>query len=99
MTGARWRQHTPDHDDTRLWRDATYHLQAAAFWRQLATTLRGHPAVVAYNPLNAPHPERAFGFEDPGKRFAEWLPRARDTAPDPHRVNRRVVPPITIADP
>jgi hypothetical protein len=100
LPGARWRQLNGDRDDGRLWREEKYQRQALEFWTQLARRLRGHPAVVAYNPLNEPHPEREFGFEDPAdKGFAQWRAGARGTAADLNRFNRRVVEAIRRVDP
>ncbi len=59
LPGSRWRQNNGDRDDLRLWTRPGFRDQAAAFWRQLARALRGHPAIVAWNPLNEPHPEKA----------------------------------------
>lgn len=58
LPGARWKQLNGDRDDARLWRDAAFQAQAEAFWRELAEHLRGHPAIVAWNPLNEPRYER-----------------------------------------
>jgi hypothetical protein len=99
LPGARWRQLNEDRDDGRLWREEKSQGQAMAFWTQLARTLRGHPAVVAYNPLNEPHPERGFGFEEPGEKFDAWRARTRGTPADLNRFNRRVVEAIRSADP
>jgi hypothetical protein len=100
LPGARWRQLNEDQDDGRLWRDEEYQRQAMEFWAQLARRLRGHPALVAYNPLNEPHSEREFGFEDPDeKKFSEWLVGSRGTAADVNRFNRRVVQAIRSVDP
>ena len=100
LPGARWKQLNGDVDDARLWRDAAFPAQAEAFWRQLAGRLRGHPAIVAYNPLNEPHPERAFGFEEPGQEgFAEWRAKAKGTPADLDAFNRRMVGAIRSADP
>jgi hypothetical protein len=59
LPGARWRQLNGDRSDFRLYREVRYQDQAVELWRQLARALAGHPAVVAYNPINEPHPERA----------------------------------------
>ncbi len=99
LPGARWRQLNDNRDDGRLWRDAAFQAQAEAFWRQLATRLRGHPALVAYNPLNEPHPERAFGFEGPGEKgFSEWHAKVKGTPADLDAFNRRMVAVIREAD-
>jgi endoglucanase len=100
LPGARWKQLNGGKDDGRLWRDAAFQGQAEAFWRQLAGRLRGHPAIAAYNPLNEPHPERAFGFEAPGDEgFAEWHARAKGTPADLDAFNRRMVAAIRSIDP
>jgi endoglucanase len=100
LPGARWKQLNGDVDDGRLWRDPAFQGQAESFWRQLAASLRGHPALVALNPLNEPHPERAFGFESPeDEGFGAWHAAARGTPSDLDAFNRRVVAAIRSADP
>lgn len=63
LPGSRWAQHNIVNGQRRqqqdLWKDFKYHHQAATFWRDLAKALRNHPAVVGYNILNEPCPERA----------------------------------------
>lgn len=83
LPGARWRQHNGDRSDFRLYRDERRLEAAAAFWGELARELRGHPAIVAYDLLNEPHPERARDLD------------ARDLA----RVHRRLVAAVRAADP
>ena len=99
LPGARWKQLHGGRDDGRLWRDEKYWQQAKAFWRQLAGRLKGHPAVVAYNLLNEPHPEREYGFEDRGGKFAAWFQRAQGTAADLNRFHRELVRTIREVDP
>jgi endoglucanase len=100
LPGARWRQLNGDRDDQRLWTQEGFRAQALAFWRQLAAELRGHPAIVAYNPLNEPHPERAFGMVDPDSAtFAEWYRTHRGTLADLNDFNREMVAAIRAADP
>lgn len=83
LPGARWRQHHGNRSDFRLYRDERSLERAAAFWGQLASALRGHPAIVAYDLLNEPHPDRARGLGP--DRLAE--------------VQRRLVAAIRAADP
>lgn len=71
LPGSRWAQHnivegkrTQQFD---LWRDFKFHKQAASFWRDLAATLKNHPAIVGYNILNEPCPERATSA-----RLRDW---------------------------
>jgi len=60
LPGARWIQMNDNVRDKRLWKDFKYHEQAMSFWRDLATRLKDHPAVVGYNIINEPHPELAY---------------------------------------
>ena len=62
LPGARWRQHNNYEFDYRLWEDFAYHDQCAQFWTDLAVELNDHPAVVGYNLLNEPHPEKKRWF-------------------------------------
>ncbi|RTK93497.1 MAG: glycosyl hydrolase [Rickettsiales bacterium] len=60
LPGSRWKQNNKGKDDLRIWTDKKYQTQAALFWKDLATALKDHPAIVGYNILNEPHPERIF---------------------------------------
>ncbi len=96
LPGARWRQLNGDVDDYRLWNDPAYREQALGFWTQLAAALKGHPAVVAYNPLNEPHPEREHGIHEKG--FDRWRPEIVGTLADVDRFNQEVVTAIREGD-
>jgi len=99
LPGCRAKRDVTDPSDGRLWRDEAYQRQAFALWRDLARQMKGHPSIVAYNPLNEPHPEREFGFDKPDDpRFASWLERIRGTTPDLDRFNRKMVAAIREAD-
>jgi endoglucanase len=41
-----------------------HYAQAAVFWQDLAIALKDHPAIVGYNLLNEPHPERIFASKE-----------------------------------
>ncbi len=82
LPGCRWKQQNDNKFDYRLWQDKKYHAQSAAFWKELASAVKDHPAIMGYNLLNEPHPERAEGIEEPGKKFNEWRARTRGTAAD-----------------
>lgn len=60
LPGSRWKQHNDDQDDLRIWMNEQYMSEAAAFWRDLAQAFKGHPALVGYNILNEPHPEKLY---------------------------------------
>ncbi len=99
LPGARWKQMNDDVDDGRLWRDEGFQAQAFEFWRQLAARLKEHPAIVAYNPLNEPHPDREFGFEEGDAGFDLWYESIQGTPADLNLFNRRMVAAIRSVDP
>lgn len=53
----RWKQKNGDVVDQRLWQYFDNHAPAQRFWRDLATALKGHPALAGYNLINEPAPE------------------------------------------
>jgi hypothetical protein len=100
LPGARWRQLNEGRDDARLWTEPGFHAQSFRFWRELASALRDHPAIVAYNPLNEPHPDRAFGLEDADdSTFVAWYAKVRGTPADLNAWNRGMTTAIRAADP
>lgn len=99
LPGARWRQLNGGKNDDRLWRDAKFMAQAEQFWTQLAGELKDHPAVVGYNPLNEPHPERGDGVSDFWTQdIVKWYERRRGSMFDPNEFNRRMVAAIRRVD-
>jgi len=68
LPGSRWRQHNGGVQEFALWRDLGRQQQAIDCWRQLAGALKHHPAIVGYNLLNEPCPERAAP-----PRFTDWF--------------------------
>jgi endoglucanase len=58
LPGSRWKQNNNNADDLRIWSNPIFQKQAAKFWQDLARELKKHPAIVGYNILNEPHPER-----------------------------------------
>jgi aryl-phospho-beta-D-glucosidase BglC (GH1 family) len=61
LPGCRWKQQNGDKDDARLWKDPRYRAESAKFWKELASRLVGHKAVVGYNILNEPHWQKEIG--------------------------------------
>ena len=99
LPGARWRQLNDGKNDDRLWRDAKFIAQAEMFWTQLATELKAHPAIVGYNPLNEPHPERGDGVGDFWTQdILKWYERRRGSTFDPNEFNQRMVVAIRRVD-
>ncbi len=99
LPGARWRQHNAMEFDYRLWEDFKYHEQSARFWADLARELKDHPAVVGYNILNEPHPERKDGFQS-GQTdgFDDWLRENHDTPASLNLFYQRVIDAIREVD-
>ena len=99
LPGARYRQANGDKPDFRLWRDEQYLPQAALFWKQLAQRLKNHPAIVGYNILNEPVPERATGLRDPRTQdLMAWHAKVTNTSADLNRFNSVVVAAIREVD-
>lgn len=99
LPGARYRQLNGDQADLRLWRDPQYLPEAARFWQLLAQRLKGHPAVVGYNILNEPAPERAAGLRDTGTPApATWVAKVTNTPADLNLFNAKIVAAIREVD-
>ena len=97
LPGARWAQQNGGERDRRLWTDERWPAQAEAFWRDLASALRGTPGLAAYNLLNEPYPEAAApGFERLGP--ARWDESVRGGPADLNRFNARLVRAIRAVD-
>ena len=94
LPGSRWRQHNAGKQEFALWQDFERQQDALECWRQLAEALRDHPAVVGYNLLNEPCPERAAP-----PRLADWFTgdyeawqaRVQDSPADVSRFYEKVV--------
>ena len=84
LPGNRWVQNNDNRRDLRLWNDHKYWRQAADFWRDLAASLKDHPAVYAYNILNEPIPEMKTDLAEhgPASRYAPWYKKYRGTSHD-----------------
>ncbi len=99
LPGQRYRQHNNNQFDYRIWTNKKYQQQALNFWKELATALKDHPAIVGYNPLNKPFPARKDGFmgED-ARRFKKWLSKNKGTTADLNYFNRSMVKAIRSVD-
>ena len=84
LPGNRWRQNNNNRPDLRLWQDKAYWRQAAEFWRELTTSLKGHPAICAYNIINEPTPEKKTGLAEdgPAERYLPWYQKYQGTSHD-----------------
>jgi len=104
LPGARWQQNNGGKFDNRLWEDKAYWTQSADFWRDLAGRLKDNPAVVAYNIVNEPAPERGTGADENGAPgdttpFIDWYKQYRGTARDLPAFYETVIAAIREVDP
>jgi endoglucanase len=98
--GARLIQLNNNRPDTLLWIDSGFHKASASFWKQIASALKDHPALIGYDILNQPHPESMFGFRDFWtESFAAWYEDHRGTSADLNEFNLTVVNAIRNVDP
>ncbi|OZQ90280.1 glycoside hydrolase family 5 protein [Paenibacillus sp. VTT E-133291] len=99
LPGDRWRQFNNYENDDRIWKDFSYHEQAAVFWRDLASRLKDHPAVIGYNLINEPHPETATGFHDFWTQdYNEWYSSVENTPADLNLLYETIVTAIRTVD-
>lgn len=100
LPGLRWIQHNNGQPDHRLWGDFKYHRLAADYWRDLARAVGQHPAVMGYNLLNEPHPERAPpAFKDwyLGD-YPAWARSVKGTPRDLNRFHRTLAAAVREVD-
>ncbi len=100
LPGLRWVQHNENKSDFRIWEDFKYHAQTELFWKALAAVLKDHPAVVGYNILNEPHPEKVRPiFEDWATGdYRKWAESVRNTPRDLNLFNERIAKAIRSVD-
>jgi hypothetical protein len=101
LPGNRWIQNNDNRRDLRLWNDKIHWQQSAAFWRELAASLKDHPAVCAYNILNEPTPEMETGLVEHGdvSRYEAWYRKHRGTSHDLPAFYATVIAAIRQVDP
>ena len=99
LPGRRWRQHNNMEFDFRLWNDHGFQDRAMAFWQELAFELKDHPAIVGYNIVNEPHPEREAGFQA-GRidGFDKWLEENEGGVADLNRFYVQILSAIRSVD-
>lgn len=99
LPGSRWKQNNHGVDDLRMWEQKEYQNQAILFWRELAKRLKNHPAIVGYNILNEPHPERLDSISDYRKiNFLEWYASIKDSLADLNLFYKEIVHAIREVD-
>lgn len=100
LPGARYTQLNDGVFDDRLWSDWSYQKAAIDFWRELAAALWNHPAIVAYNILNEPAPEKTTGLVENGRTedMEAWQARRAGTTRDLPAFYDRVIAAIREVD-
>jgi len=101
LPGMRWSQNNGDRYDGRIWRNKGYWQQTERFWRDLAIALKDHPAMVAYNLVNEPAPEKGAGVGEYASQdqLKTWYSKVRGTARDLPAFYRMIVASIRDVDP
>ena len=100
LPGMRWSQSNQGHFDDRLWQDKRYWSQAAAFWRDMARELKGHPAIGAYNLINEPAPEKQSGLDEHADlaQMQQWYVQEQGGARDLPLMYRQLIAAIREED-
>lgn len=101
LPGARWAQQNGGKFDDRLWSDPAFAGQAARFWSDLATALKDHPAIAAYNILNEPAPEKTTGLAENGAMpdLEAWQKQHSGGPRDLPALYTRIIAAIRAVDP
>ncbi|MDJ1257628.1 MAG: glycoside hydrolase family 5 protein [Candidatus Midichloria sp.] len=60
LPGSRYYANNNGRDDLRIWSFEEYQRQAVAFWQDLSRELKDHPAIIGFNIINGPTPEKLF---------------------------------------
>lgn len=100
LPGARWVQNNDDKPDLRLWQERHYWQETSQFWKDLAAALKDHPAVVGYNLINEPTPERGTGLSEQGEpqRYAAWYAKYANTTHDLPAFYQQIIAAIRTVD-
>ncbi|MCI0585992.1 MAG: glycoside hydrolase family 5 protein [Planctomycetes bacterium] len=99
VPGRQWLWTTHERGDQRLWRNPRWHEALAEYWGRLARRYRDHPAVVAYELLNEPHPEATEEREQWSRaELQEFSRKVPGTPADLNLVYRRAVAAVRDVD-
>ncbi|HHA2758319.1 MULTISPECIES: cellulase family glycosylhydrolase [Stenotrophomonas] len=96
----RWKQKNDGKVDPRLWQSFDNHVPARRFWNDLATALKGHPALAAYNLINEPVPEYGAGLAEHASAEAmrQWYTGVQDGPRDLRRFYSELIASIRAVD-
>lgn len=100
LPGSRWIQHNKRVFDDRLWSHTKYVTQSAQFWQDLAKRLHNHPAIIAYNVINEPVPERKGGGVENASvaHTMAWHRKHKNTPRDLQWVYTQIIKAIRTVD-
>ena len=84
LPGSRWTQNNHGVKDQRLWEDKRWWEQSARYWRDIASELKDHKNIVAYNIINEPTPEMGTDLPEHGEpmRYSIWYQEHKGTSRD-----------------
>ena len=100
LPGNRWRQHNGNIQQRDVWKCFNVQDRAISFWKDLASRLKSHPAVVGYNIKNEPSPEKVPPVLNDwySDDYDAWYEKAKDTPADLNLFYRKVVAAIRTVD-
>lgn len=100
LPGMRWSQNNGGKFDDRLWQDKQYWQQSARYWRDLASVLKDHPAIAAYNIINEPAPEKNSDLAEHAAPalMQAWYQRQQGSARDLPAFYRTIIAAIREVD-
>jgi endoglucanase len=100
LPGHRWSQHNRGLQERRLFLEMGQQDEALQFWKEVASALKDHPAVVGYNIINEPSPELLSPklIDWYTGDYKAWFDKVRGTAADLNSFYRRMVTAIREVD-
>ena len=102
LPGHYWSQHNQGTQDRRLWQDKRHWPDAIQFLTDIAKEFRGHPALVGYDLINEPSPEKATPhiFEDwLTSSYSEWNKKIKESSQDLNKFYGDAIKAIRSIDP
>ncbi|WP_262755561.1 glycoside hydrolase family 5 protein [Acinetobacter courvalinii] len=80
----RWQQNNKNVFDGRIWEDKKHWQQTAQFWKDMAREFKDNGAVIAYNIINEPAPEKQSDLKehDSLENMQRWYANNKGTSRD-----------------
>jgi len=97
----RWQQNNQNSFDGRIWEDKKHWQQAVQFWRDMAIEFKDNSAVIAYNIINEPAPEKHSDLKehDSLENMKAWYAKNKGTSRDLILFYETVITAIREVDP